>query len=98
MGELTAASGTFSTSLTVSGLPVSLGGSTGGRVKFQEPVAFIEKTFQHNLSEEHVTVTIYDFVGNCLTIGADSICASGVNHTTVVNDPAASGIYIFSSA
>lgn len=66
------------------------------RTKFQEPVAFTEQTFQHNLNEEHVTVTIYDFIGNCLTIGADSICASGVNHTTVVNNPAASGIYIFS--
>ncbi len=99
IGELVAASGTFSESLTVSGVPVNIGGAggaIGGRIKFIEPDAFIEKTFQHNLNEEHVTVTIYDFVGNCLTLGADSICASGVNHTTVVNDPACSGIYVFS--
>lgn len=95
--------------IVTTGTLVDLGGgtvqiATGGgavdilaRAKFEEPDPFTEKTFEHNLGDEHVSFTAYRYDG-CLLNGVDSVCASGLNHTTVTLDPASSGIFVFDVA
>lgn len=93
-GDITI-TGTANVNVITVGNTITISGVPGARAVFEQPTAFSELTFNHGLNTLYPIVGIWDFDGTCLDIGADSICASGVNHTTIVQDPAASGIYVF---